>query len=90
MSMHRTLLAAVALLACLTLAHADEPKANPMPKPVGTPASVHNFGRENPDCDEWTNACQVCKRDATGAAQCSTVGIACTPGIPICRAKKAP
>ena len=85
-------LALAALLCCLSLqtAGADEPRAHAMPKAEGTPATIFSFGRENPTCTEWTNACQVCTRSATGEPQCSTAGIACTPGVPVCKAKKAP
>jgi hypothetical protein len=48
-------------------------------------ASMFAWGDSHRDCAEWTNLCQVCLRDATGEAQCSTPGIACTPGAPICR-----
>ena len=87
-------LAAVALCLLLTLAcvnvRADEPSASPMPKPPAGPATVYTFGRENPDCAEWTDACQVCSRAASGETQCSTAGIACVSTAPLCRVKKAP
>ena len=82
-----------ALVACLFLAApalADETPRLPAPKPEGTPATVFSFGRENADCAEWTNACQVCTRSAEGDMQCTTPGIACTPGPPVCRVKKEP
>ena len=85
-----------ALALCLLLslasagARADEPSASPMPKPAAGPATVYTFGRENPDCAEWTDACQVCSRSAKGEMQCSTAGIACVPTAPLCRVKKAP
>jgi hypothetical protein len=72
------------------IAHADEPRARPVPAPAAGPATIFSFGKENPDCAEWTDACMVCTRSATGAPQCSTPGIACTPGVPICRSRKAP
>ena len=81
--------AAVLFLAA-TGARADEPRASPLPKPAAEAATVYTFGRENPDCAEWTDACQTCTRAPSGAAQCSTAGIACVPGVPICRAKKTP
>jgi hypothetical protein len=80
---------AAGLLLC-GLARADQRKAPAMPAPEGTSATIYSFGRENPDCGEWTNACQVCTRDASGTPQCSTSGIACTPGVPVCRVRKAP
>ena len=82
------------ILSCLLLmsaaAFADEPRAPAMPAPEGTPATVFSFGKENPDCMEWTNACQICTRSAAGELNCSTPGIACTPGLPVCRVRKTP
>jgi len=69
---------------------ADEPRAPALPAPEGVPATVFSFGKENPDCVEWTNACQICTRSSAGEMQCSTPGIACTPGVPICRVRKTP
>jgi hypothetical protein len=85
----RSLLAALALtLGALAPAHADEPKATPIPPATTGPATVFTYARENPECSEWTNACQTCTRDEKGAPQCSTPGIACTPGVLTCRVKK--
>ena len=80
------------LVLCLLAApaFADEPQAPKVPAPASGPATVFTFGRENPDCSEWTDACQVCTRSASGSAQCSTPGIACMPGVPVCRVRKAP
>jgi hypothetical protein len=78
------------LLALPTAALADEPRVRPLPAPVAGPATVFTFGRENPDCGEWTDACHVCTRAADGTPQCSTPGIACTPSVPVCRTRKAP
>jgi hypothetical protein len=81
---------AVLLALAGTCARADEPTASPLPKPEAGPATVFTFGRENPDCTEWTDACRVCTRTASGEINCSTAGIACVPAAPICRVKKAP
>ena len=88
MSLNRRLFAILFLLAAP--AWADEPSAPPAPKPEATPATVFSFGAANPLCAEWTNACQVCTRSSAGEMQCSTPGIACTPGPPVCRLKKEP
>ena len=82
---------AALFLACgaFAQAQADAPKASPMPAPEAGPATVFTYGKENPDCSEWTNACQTCKRDDKGAPQCSTAGIACTPALIVCKAGKA-
>jgi hypothetical protein len=85
----RSLFAALALtFGALAPAHADEPKATPIPPATTGPATVFTYARENPECSEWTNACQTCTRDEKGAPQCSTPGIACTPGVLTCRVKK--
>ena len=73
--------AAVLLGAAWLLARSQEARPTPT-------ATLFSFGRDNPDCIEWTNACQVCTRDAEGAPQCSTAGIACTPGAMVCSVKK--
>ena len=75
-------------IACLSLACAA--RAEDAPAPQEAPATVFSFGRDNPQCAEWSNACQVCTRAANGEMQCSTPGIACTPGPPVCRVKKEP
>jgi hypothetical protein len=84
-------LVALAFLAlgAVSRARADAPRAEPMPAPEAGPATVFTYGKENPDCVEWTNACQTCTRDDKGAPQCSTAGIACTPGALVCRMTKA-
>ena len=79
------------LATCLCLAGlARAADVSDAPAPEGAPATVFSFGRDNPTCGEWTNGCQVCTRPATGEMQCSTPGIACTPGPPVCRVKKEP
>ncbi len=80
---------AVALLGgAYVVALADAPRAQRMLAPGAGPATVFSYGKENADCAEWTNSCQVCTRDDQGAPQCSTPGIACTPGAMACRVKK--
>ena len=82
-----------ALATCLVLAaptRADDLPEVPAPPPEVAPATVFSFGRDNPTCGEWSNGCQVCTRPAAGEMQCSTPGIACTPGAPVCRVKKEP
>lgn len=64
-------------------AFADSPRVEPLRQPT-----MQQYGADNTDCVEWSNACQICKRDADGAAQCSTPGIACTPGRILCKVKR--
>lgn len=68
------------LLVAPVPAIADEPTP-----PTDTKAeekSVQAWGRDNPDCAEWSDACVACTRDG-----CSTPGIACTPKEIACRRK---
>ena len=88
MSLNRSLLAFAACLLFSAPGRADGTSAPPAPE--GAPATVFSFGRDNPTCGEWTNGCQICTRPAEGEMQCSTPGIACTPGPPVCRVKKEP
>ena len=51
--------------------------------------TVQAFGRENPQCHAWTNQCVTCTSAGAGnPAQCSTPGIACTPGPIRCTATR--
>jgi hypothetical protein len=55
----------------------------------GTHVSVQAYGQQNPACAEWTNGCVVCV-GLNGRAQCSTPGIACTPGGLTCKRQVMP
>jgi hypothetical protein len=89
-TLRRTLLALAACLCFVTPTRADDLPEVPSLPPEGAPPTVFSFGRDNPTCGEWTNGCQICMRPAAGEMQCSTPGIACTPGPPVCRVKKEP
>jgi len=90
-TLRRTLFAIAACLVLAAPTSADDlPEVPAPPAPEGAPGTVFSFGRENPTCGEWTNGCQICTRPAAGEMQCSTPGIACTPGPPVCRVKKEP
>ena len=52
-------------------------------------ATLFSYAKDNPDCTEWTNACQVCTRGDDGEPKCSTPGIACQPTALVCSVKKA-
>jgi len=88
--------ALAALAAGAMGARADEATLPPMPKPLeematsnaASPqaASMEAWGRAHPDCQEWTDNCQVCvSGDKSG---CSTVGVACVRVAPTCRKTK--
>ncbi|CAN2534604.1 hypothetical+protein [Methylocapsa aurea] len=42
------------------------------------------YGDDHPACEEWTDGCLVCARQADGAAACSIVGAACLPAAVSC------
>jgi hypothetical protein len=90
MTLNRAFLALAACLCLCAPGSADDTSAPPAPTPEGASATVFSFGRDNPTCGEWTNGCQICTRPAAGEMQCSTPGIACTPGPPVCRVKTEP
>ncbi|MFT4096653.1 MAG: hypothetical protein QM651_05985 [Rhodoblastus sp.] len=53
--------------------------------PTGVEAerrSVQAWGRDNPDCAEWSDACVACTKEG-----CSTPGVACAPQETVCRRK---
>ncbi len=79
----------VALLAGLTFARADDTPATPAPSPTAKEElTLRSFGAENPACMEWNDGCATCLRDAAGAVNCSTRGIACQPQVIACRSPK--
>jgi len=51
--------------------------------------SLQGFGLRSVNCLEWGDACSICQRDASGAMNCSTPGIACQPEAIVCRREKA-
>ena len=77
--MSRVLRLAFACALLASPAFADEPRAPKMPKPDPAPVSAQAWGVANPTCLEWTDACLVCARSASGAINCSTPGPACQP-----------
>jgi hypothetical protein len=81
----------VVLLAGLGLARADNAPATPQPTPDATTKAeltLRSFGTEHPTCMEWNDGCATCLRDAAGAVNCSTRGIACQPQEIACRSPK--
>ena len=80
------------MLACVLFASfalplkADAPNAAPLPPLNRDEISVQSWGDRNPNCVEWTNSCQVCRREADGKMNCSLPGIACQPRAMLCKA----
>ena len=66
--------------------------------PVGTPTPplaleteptvLQTWAAANPNCNEWTDACYICKRGEDGKARCSTAGIACTSVEIVCKVER--
>lgn len=56
--------------------------AGPPAAPAPDAVSIQAYGR-NGRCLAWTDGCVTC-RAAEGKANCSTPGIACTPGTIAC------
>lgn len=72
---------ALLLIVASAPARADDAGKPPADARVEQQA-VQAWGRDNPDCAEWSDACVVCTK-----AACSTPGIACTPTETACRRK---
>ncbi len=79
---------ALFLLAPFALSRAQDAPA-PAPPLSNESLSLQGFAAQNPLCDEWSDACVVCKRDEKDTPRCSTPGIACQPGPIVCRREKA-
>lgn len=80
--MPRLVLVAAMFLAFAAGAMADAPTAPRLPKPLKP--SIGGWGAAHPKCLEWSNGCQICARGERETA-CSTPGIACVPGVIVCR-----
>ena len=79
----------LALLAGLALARADDAPVAPAPYAAAKQElTLRSFGPEHPACLEWNDGCATCLRDAAGAVNCSTRGIACQPQEIACRSPK--
>ena len=68
-------------------AFAGETPAPPVPAPpvnAQEAESLHGFAVSHPQCNEWSDGCAVCARDA--GVKCSTPGIACQPAEIVCKA----
>jgi hypothetical protein len=71
-----------------TLAFADGQPLAPAYPLAREQLSVEGFGAENPTCLEWNDGCATCRRDVSGAANCSTPGIACQPTGLLCKTRR--
>ena len=80
--------ASVALAGSLALARADDAPATPAPEVAKEELTLRSFGAEHTACMEWNDGCATCLRDAAGAVNCSTRGIACQPQEITCRSPK--
>ncbi|MGE3245902.1 MAG: hypothetical protein AB7F96_05935 [Beijerinckiaceae bacterium] len=93
-NMHRHLFRlalAILIAAAPVAALAQEPPAPASPEATKGAAPVptmERYGVENPQCAEWSNSCQICRRDEKGVVHCSTPGIACQPQAIVCVPRK--
>ena len=79
----------ISVFSSATLALANEQPALAPANPLAREQlSVERFGVENPTCFEWNDGCATCRRDVSGAANCSTPGIACQPTELRCKARR--
>ena len=70
-----------------------KPPTEETPTPTAPPLSpeqlsLQGFGAQTANCLEWGDSCSICKRDDSGAMQCSTPGIACQPEAIACAREK--
>lgn len=65
-----------------TVVHAADGAA-PIPAPEHR--TLEEFGRTDTACREWDDGCAVCRRAGEGSVACSLPGIACEPGVPVCK-----
>ena len=83
--MRTIVLLMAAMLLALQASAADLPVPG-RPPVQGKPAPADNiyaYGDSNPSCRVWTDGCRRCQR-ASGAPNCSNIGIACQPGAIVC------
>jgi hypothetical protein len=74
----RLVVAVSVSLAWIVPAMSDEPAP-----PEAATASVHNYGRFDKTCMEWTDGCRVCI-----LGLCSNIGIACQPKQITCTSRR--
>ena len=80
--MRKTILI-VAVLMASPAGAADLPVAPPVQGKPAPVENIHAYGDSNPSCRVWTDGCRRCQR-ASGAPNCSNIGIACQPGAVTC------
>jgi hypothetical protein len=92
--MRRLLTSLVLAAALLVGASAQQQPQPPAPSSADVSAedvSLHGYGDKNPTCQEWTDGCRSCRRDASGDPVCPNIGPACQPkAISCARRTEAP
>jgi hypothetical protein len=80
---------AVLAIACGGEATLAEEAASSKPPVAETtsPRDLETYGEADATCLEWSNGCQVCRRQPEGGWGCSTPGIACVPVAVTCRGR---
>jgi len=89
--MTRTLTSSLAFLA-LVATLTGAPAQQPAPKPPGSAddISLHGYGDREKSCQEWTDGCRTCQRDASGGPVCGNIGPACQPSAITCSRRSEP
>ena len=90
--MTRALTSLTLLAWLLSAAAAQQPPTQPQPQPDAASAdvSIHGYGDREKTCQEWTDGCRSCQRDAKGDPVCSNIGPACQPGAITCARRSEP
>lgn len=71
----RVVVLSICVICCLSGATRSQPGAE-APRPT---RELEALARQLPECKEFRNACQVCKRLSDGKLGCSNIGVACNP-----------
>jgi hypothetical protein len=81
------LLLALSLSTCAAMGGEPAPPPGNMAAEAGSPRDLETYGEADATCLEWSNGCQVCRRQPEGGWACSTPGIACVPEPVTCRGR---
>jgi hypothetical protein len=78
------------LLAAVLLVGASAQQQSKSPELTAEDASIHGFGDKDKTCEEWTDGCVTCRRDANGDPICPNIGPACQPKQITCARRTEP
>jgi hypothetical protein len=83
----RLLVLALALSTCAAMAGEPAPAPGVTAGDAASARDLETYGEADATCLEWSNGCQVCRRQPDGGWGCSTPGIACVPEAVTCRGR---